>query len=74
MSVLAVFAFSEASVVTRRRLLRWAGALMFPDVPVELPRHRSQLLRDAGVEPDAGQLTRAERSMLDLVYRSHWLV
>ncbi|OCO97999.1 MULTISPECIES: hypothetical protein [unclassified Ensifer] len=74
MSVLAVFAFSEASIAARRRAARWVGELLLAEMPVEVPTDRPVLLRDAGIEREAAELAREQRSMLELVYRSHWLL
>lgn len=74
MSVLAVFAFSKTSTVIRHRFAQWASALLFSEVPLEIPCGRPSLLRDAGINgggSDAGKRARLTR---DAVYRSHWLV
>ncbi|MGO4620983.1 hypothetical protein AB4Z34_07615 [Ensifer sp. 2YAB10] len=72
MSVLAVFAFSEASIALRRRVTRWSCDVLFPVAPVDVPSGRPALLRDAGICQEAAENIRRER--LASVYRSHWLL
>ncbi len=73
MSVLAVFAFSETSVAARLRVARWMAALLFPVAPVQVPSGRPRLLRDAGIMCAVADVAREQRSMREMVYRSHWL-
>lgn len=72
MSVLAVFAFSEASIAVRRRVLRWSAELLFPEAPVEVPSGKPTLLRDADIGREIGEGEFWERRRREAVYRSHW--
>ncbi|MBK5569998.1 hypothetical protein LAC81_15510 [Ensifer adhaerens] len=72
MSVLAVFAFSEASIALRRRVTRWSRDLLLPVALVNVPSGRPALLRDAGICQEAAGMMR--RESLASVYRSHWLL
>ncbi|WDZ75978.1 hypothetical protein PWG15_15365 [Ensifer adhaerens] len=72
MSVLALFAFSEASIAFRRRATHWSRDVLFPGAPVDVPSGKPALLRDAGIYHEGPDIMRRER--LAIAYRSHWLL
>lgn len=72
MSVLALFAFSEASTALRRRAMQWSCDVLLPEVPVDVPSGKPALLRDAGIYHEAADMMQREK--LAIAYRSHWLL